>query len=139
MNDTITLTYNLKQPFSSWDEKVEFSVPLADISDFTQLTKVLSALISFFVKCGFTLPLVLEAYEDITDQLQENLVLADDLEEPNYDSPEEEIDEHIKNIEKYFTAPDLTLVQFKAELKKEAFVQYLYQIYLDDNEERIVN
>jgi hypothetical protein len=39
----------------------------------------------------------------------------------------------MKNMDQYFDAPDLTLAQFKTELKKEAFIQYLYQIFTEDN------
>lgn len=130
MNDQIILNYTLKNTIS-WDEVVEVKIPLQNLSEYMQITKVLAAMINFFVKIGYNYEMISEAYNDIATQIEEK------EEEPNYNSTDEEIDKHIKDIEKYDERPLLTLAQFKNELKKEAFIQYLYQMFIDDD--RIIN
>ncbi len=72
MNDTVKLTYELNQP-SSWGELVELKIPLADLPEYSQITKVLVAMITFFTKIGYDIDAIAEGYSDIADQLLESL------------------------------------------------------------------
>jgi len=107
MQDSVTLEYNIKNKYS-WDEKISTYISLSDINDYTQITKILSALVGFLTRIGYNSDDIIKGYQDILSQLTEKS------------------DINSKEI------TDMTFEEFQLKLSNESFQKYLYSIFIED-------